>query len=214
MILGGKQLIGDHKKELTVADVKQVHRSLVDAVKTGRISMERLDEAVQKVIELKKRIVIKPMSINWSEHEALAQKIARKAVRVVKNNISNFSEKKVAVIGPALMKDVVQKTSLAKAGKETEMVFFEGLNPSDPQTILEKTASSDVLVVCSYNSWKNPLQQAMIESLIKTGKPVILFVVRDPLDETLFPEASAIITTYSPTVPSMQAGWDQSFSSF
>lgn len=56
LLLGGKLLIGSHKGfELTVSDIKRVHRSLVTAVRKGLISEKRLDSAVQKVIELKKQ---------------------------------------------------------------------------------------------------------------------------------------------------------------
>src|SRR3982751_1211659 len=53
LILGGRRLIGGVKKfELTVADVKRIHQNLIEAVKSGRISEQRVDEAVEKVLEL------------------------------------------------------------------------------------------------------------------------------------------------------------------
>ena len=55
LILGGKLLIGEHAGfELTVKDVERIHRSLVQAVQEGRISEARLNEAVAKVLKLKK----------------------------------------------------------------------------------------------------------------------------------------------------------------
>ncbi len=221
LILGGKDLIGGNTKvELSVADVKHIHRSLVEAVKNERISEQRLNEAVEKVLELKFRYLlssVKGHPVNTPENQALAQKIASLAIRVIKNDtasLKTLSQKKVAVIAPMAIKDAVQKTSLVKAGKETTALFFEGLNPTDTQTIVKNTESAEALIFCSYNSWKNPAQAALIEALLKSGKPLILFVVRDPLDATLFPQAHAIITTFSPTAPSIQAGCDQSFSSF
>jgi beta-N-acetylhexosaminidase len=49
--LGGKQM----NRELSPKDVKRVHQSLVEAVRSGRISEERLDQAGMKVLELKMR---------------------------------------------------------------------------------------------------------------------------------------------------------------
>ena len=51
--LTGRQLVAGGKKELTVADVKRIHRSLVDAVKAKRISEDRLNEALIKIEKLK-----------------------------------------------------------------------------------------------------------------------------------------------------------------
>lgn len=57
LILGGKLLIGtSNGYELKTADVQQVARSLVDAVRMGRIPEERLNQAVDRVLQLKAKI--------------------------------------------------------------------------------------------------------------------------------------------------------------
>ncbi len=56
LILGGKLLSGEYKGfELTALDVQRIHRSLIKAVKMGRISEERVDQAVQRILDLKSR---------------------------------------------------------------------------------------------------------------------------------------------------------------
>jgi len=58
LILGGKLLSGELSGfELTVEDVQRVYRSIVQAVKEGRISEERLDGAVSKILTLKNRFL-------------------------------------------------------------------------------------------------------------------------------------------------------------
>ncbi|MBA3954831.1 hypothetical protein H0X48_05935 [Candidatus Dependentiae bacterium] len=49
----------------------------------------------------------------------------------------------------------------------------------------------------------------MIKSLLSLEKPVVLIVTCNPLDATLFPNASSIVTTFSPTVSSLQAVCNQ-----
>ena len=219
LMLGGKQLIGGNSKELTIADIRRICQSLVAAVKSGRVSEERLDQAVEKIVQLKNRYLLKPAPaqeidrvVKTVEHEALAKKIASLSLKIIKNDPSiSLTEKKVAVFAPQTVKDPVQQTTLLKIGKETSAFFFEGLNPSETevQTIKENAKAADVIVFCSYNSWKNAAQAALIHALSELGKPMILFVVRDPLDATLYPKTNVIITTYSPTAPSIQAGCDQ-----
>lgn len=59
LILGGKQILDSQKGfELTVSDNLRIHQALLNAVKTGRISNERLEEAVQRSLLLKKRYSI------------------------------------------------------------------------------------------------------------------------------------------------------------
>ena len=63
LLLGGKQLILGHiKNELTVNDVCRIHSTLIEAVKNGRISEARLNQAVEKILALKERY-LKPNSL-------------------------------------------------------------------------------------------------------------------------------------------------------
>ncbi|MDE3055757.1 MAG: beta-N-acetylhexosaminidase [Verrucomicrobiota bacterium] len=55
LLIGGRLLHGESAGfEMTVADVGKIHRSIVAAVKTGRISEERINTACQRILDLKK----------------------------------------------------------------------------------------------------------------------------------------------------------------
>jgi beta-N-acetylhexosaminidase len=55
LILGGKLLNGSHAGfEMTVQDVKKVKQAIVKAVEEGRLSEERVDEAVKRILFLKR----------------------------------------------------------------------------------------------------------------------------------------------------------------
>jgi beta-N-acetylhexosaminidase len=218
LMFGGKQLIGSANVELTVADIRRIHQSLVQAVKSGRVSEERLNQAVEKVIALKNKYLLNPTPaldidqvVKTAEHEALSKKIATLSLKVIKTETVSLAEKKVAVFAPQSMKDPIEQTSLLKSGKETTFYFFESLNPSeaDSAAIKENAKAADVIVFCSYNSWKNPAQASLINTLLEMRKPVVLFAVRDPQDAKLYPKASVIMTTFSPTAPAIQAACDQ-----
>jgi beta-N-acetylhexosaminidase len=216
LILGGKQIVGgDVKYEMTVADVQRVHKNLVEAVKNGRISEERLNEAVQRVLKLKERTFprLGVDVVKAAGNQALANTIASLALRVVKKDtacLSSLADKKIAVFAPQVIQEAAQETSLLKLGKESLPLFFD-LNPSEGEieTAQKNARTAEVLLFCSYNAWKNPKQIALIQKLLETGKPLILLALRDPLDAALFPKADIIITTFSPTAPSIQAGCDR-----
>ncbi len=212
LILGGKQLIGNNAKfELTVADVQRIHKSIVEAVKTGRIAESRLNQAVARVLKLKEKYLCSEIpdhfaQINSVSHQALSQQIASLALKTIKKDpacLKTLHQKKVAVFAPELLKETIAQTSLLSIGKETEATFFSGLNPQIPEI-----KPADIYVMCSYNAWKNPQQQDLVHALLAKGKPVILLALRDPTDAALFPEARVIFTTFSPTAPSIQAVCD------
>ena len=86
LILGGKQLLGAHARlELTVADVKKIHQNLCDAVKQGQIKESRLNQSVQRILDLKERYELSERAyrvfdgteliVSTDEHQALAEKI-------------------------------------------------------------------------------------------------------------------------------------------
>lgn len=217
LILGGKLLIGEHTGfELTVADVQRVHSSIVNAVKSGRIPEARVNEATQRILNLKKRYIgsVKAeenlsQTVNTEAHRALAKHVASLALKITKNETKfpSFHEKKIAVFSPQLLSDNIDQISLSKLGKKRDFCFFSTLNPSNIEIDMAKKSAkeADVLVVFSYNAWKHPSQRALIQAVIETGKPVVLIVTRDPLDASLFPKATCVFTTFSPTAPSIQA---------
>ena len=57
LILGGRLLVGEYEGfEMTRDDVQRVALSMVDAVKAGRISEERLNDSVDRILQLKAKL--------------------------------------------------------------------------------------------------------------------------------------------------------------
>lgn len=210
LILGGKQMLGTTiGYELTVKDIQNIHLSLLEAVKNGRISETRLNESVERILALKTKYGILPRT----NHKDLAKKIATLALQVKKKPSISFgplNEKKLAIFGHAINRESVIQTPLLTLGKNNISLFFKTLLPSEEEIRIAHTMiqKSDIIVFCSYNAWQNPSQIALITSLTKMKKPLILITLRDPLDASLFPMADLIITTFSPTQPSIQAVYE------
>ncbi len=88
LILGGKQLIGAHANlELTVADIQRIHATIVQAVTSGRITEDRINQAVARVLKLKEKAIVSNVpslsSINTKASQALAQKISTLALKSI-----------------------------------------------------------------------------------------------------------------------------------
>jgi len=213
LILGGKLLSGEHVGfELTTSDVQRIARSLVDAVKSGRVSEERLNQAVARILKLKNQY-LGAQSQEWEilspEHQAISQKIAALSLEKIENKpIPSLFDQKVLVVAPQLVRENIENTSLLCPS--TTFSFLNSLNPSiaEADQVKRQAEMADVIIVCSYNAWKNPNQEILIHSLLSMDKPNILLNLRDPLDASLFPETDLIFNTFSPTVPSIQAVWE------
>lgn len=220
IMLGGKQLIGKHKnQEITVEDILRIHQTLVEAVQTGIISEHRLNDAVQRILDLKKRFLMDQSNpsvdsfTNFNENHFLANEIATRSLHIQKNisfPLIDLSNSRIALLAPKIVKHAIIQTSLYYLN-QPEALFFEELNPDDNEnkaaTALAKDA--DVIIFCVYNAWKNDKQVMLVNALLNTNKPLFLIVLRDPIDATLFPLANLIITTFSPTSPSIQAAFEK-----
>jgi len=140
------------------------------------------------------------------------QQIAALALQTIHNrSIPTINKSRILLIAPELVRNAIQQTSLGSIGKAIDALFFKTLNPTSDETVASQklAAQADIVVFCSYNAWKNPAQMSLIK-LLKTEKnAMVLIALRDPLDASLFPEISLIISTFSPTAPSIQAAADQ-----
>ncbi len=219
--LGGKQLnYNDADLELSAEDIQRIHRNIASAVKKGIISEERIDEAVTRILQLKTKYLGAPSknpppisSLERKKHASLAKQIATHALKIQENTNSACSllqNMKLAIFAPAAMKEKLLQTSILQLGKEIRFAFFQHLSPSkkEIQAAKDLEEQSDMLLFFSYNAWKNASQKTLIKSLIARKKPLILIVVKDPLDAGLFPKADKIYTTFSPTTPAIQAVCD------
>jgi beta-N-acetylhexosaminidase len=209
LILGGKQLTGaDQQLELSTEDVRKIYQKLVEAVKTGTLPEKRLNQAVQRILHLKERIGFNQQqlsSVDLLQHQQLAYKIASLAIKIRENNLDcqkqhlfPFAQKYVAFYGPEYAKEELQLSGLAALGGYTIPTYY----PSEDE--LQQAFEADCLLICSYNAWKNPLQSAHIQALIRE-KPAILVSMGEELDASLFSNASLIVETFSPTLCSLQA---------
>ncbi len=224
IMLGGKHLANNHKDvEISIEDIIRIHGTLVESVKNGRISKERLDDAVQKILNLKIRYLFNPsilpeqaldLFVNTQKNNLLADEIASRSIQFKRNKSLtpfNVSQSQIALFAPEIMKPSIDQTSLPFIGIKNESLFFKELIPNENEIKKAKELSRvvDIIVFCTYNAWRNDKQISLVNSLIEIGKPVIIIVLRDPSDANLFPDANLIITTFSPTTPSIQAATNQ-----
>lgn len=208
LIIGGRQLNTASSLELTRERIQKIHQALLQAVHSGVISKQRLEEALQRILNLKSKILPSPqIDYNRLEHQELSEKIASLALRIVKNRSISLG-KEVVLLAPKILKTDIEQTRFSQIN--STYLFFN-LNPSqDEYKKAQELAQNASSFVCfCYDAWKNPQQIILIQSLLKTKKPLILLSVKDPIDAHLFSDADILITTFSPTVVSIKAAYEK-----
>ncbi len=193
-------------------DMDTAYNAVVEAVKSGRISQQLLNDHVRRVLELKyeKGLVANPYVdtsavdsvVGTPEHLAAADAITNRTATLVKNDDSALpmavDGKKVLVTGYGVTTTAALGDALATRGADVT-VKQTGTTPNDTAIAGAVTAAADkdAVVVTTMKAWSNDQQQKLVEQLLATGKQVIVVAVRDPYDIAYFDDAPTYVATYS-----------------
>ncbi|WP_237771625.1 glycoside hydrolase family 3 protein [Kribbella sp. ALI-6-A] len=201
-------------------------QAVVDAVKSGRISEDRIDESLFRILKLKHKsdVLRKPFvdpaavatTVGTPEHLATAQQIVDKSITLVKNDTGTLplsnQARKVLVTGWGVNTTQALGASLTKRGATTT-VAQTGAAPTDAAIAdaVAKAKANDVTVVLTQKAWDTKVtdklakQQKLVKDLLATGKTVIVVAVRDPYDIAYFDQAPTYVATYGYQAVSMES---------
>ncbi|HPT25495.1 MAG TPA: glycoside hydrolase family 3 N-terminal domain-containing protein [Bryobacteraceae bacterium] len=219
---------------LIPADPEKAVEGVVEAVKSGRISRERLDESVLRVLEAKARLRIEGHryadlekladGLNTPEDQALAAKAARAALTLVRNEgallplrdpsracFYLLSGSRFSTVGRDLSVEIRRRAPGARV---------QLLDPDLPAA--ELTAAADAAGVCEtavVASWVTASAYrgnvalaggypAFMKRLLATSKPVAYVSFGNPYLLRAFPGVKAYMAAFSTCSPSEAAVLD------
>jgi len=202
--------------------------AVVAAVASGRLTEERLDESVERILRLKwRRGVVAEPEVDPSavddvlgapDHLAAAQEITDRTTTVLRDDddllpLAPADEPRdVLVTGWGVSTTAALGDAMAARGDDVE-VLQTGAQPSDAALADAVAAAqgSDLVVVTTAKAWDTAAtdpqarQQRLVAELVATGVPVVHVAVRDPYDIASLPGVGTSIATYSYTPVSMES---------
>ncbi|MFG1815603.1 glycoside hydrolase family 3 protein [Kribbella sp. NPDC049174] len=200
--------------------------AVLDAVRSGRISEQRINESLLRILlmKLKNGVLFNPLvdpakvatTVGTPASLATAQTIVDKSVTLVKNNANavplSADPRKILVTGWGVSTTQSLASSLTKRGATTT-VAQTGAAPSDAAIAdaVAKAQLNDVTVVLTMKAWDTTVtdklakQQKLVKGLLATGKTVIVVAVRDPYDIAYFDAAPTYLATYGYAAVSMES---------
>lgn len=201
LLIGGQFLNAENEHgAFSAKEVGQVYKSLVEAVKQGIISEERLNASVQRILEAKEKLTSPTYSYDPKEHQSLAKKIASLALETNLTKTPLLKNKKLLLLMPAHLKDNAKELTFLP---ECQIVFYEDKIDNLP------TEPAEVFLVITYNAWKSPDLIHSINTLLQETPTSIILAVGNPLDIDLLPHATGYIKTFSPIPISLEAAWEE-----
>ncbi|HYL36221.1 MAG TPA: glycoside hydrolase family 3 N-terminal domain-containing protein [Bryobacteraceae bacterium] len=204
---------------------------VVSAVLNGRISRQRIDESVARVLAAKIRLGLnRKRTVNLEEiadvvgspeAEERAQQVADRAVTLVKDEKDSLplrrpetsclialSEGRRSLQGQRLLEEVRKQ-----APNMTSFLLDPGLSKADLDQVVEKSAACSQVVVAAYvsvSAYRGNVALSgnypeFLNALIAGKAPVTLAALGNPYLVRSFPGVSAYLTTFSPTPTSETA---------
>jgi beta-N-acetylhexosaminidase len=200
--------------------------ALLAAVQAGRVSEERLNASVVRILEAKAKRGILPGAVppttvpdaavlNSLEHRALALDVARKAVTLQRDNAQllplKASQQILVVVPDAPTRSDVQDDQLASSLVEAVRQFAPSAAEAPIRSAVNTARSADVIVLGTYDLARDADQQALAKALSATGKPVIAVSLRGPYDAAAVPEIGTFLTIYGDRPIHLQAAAEALF---
>lgn len=201
-------------------DMDVAYEAVQEAVASGRISQERLDQSVERILRMKyeRGVVQQPYVterrvervVGTPEHQQVAQSITDRTVTAVANPggalPTQVDGRSVLVTGAGVAPATALGDRLAAQGAVSQVVET-GLAPTAAKQAEAVAAASgkDLVVVLTNKAWSNPGQQQLVSQLQATGVPVVVVAVRDPYDAAYVSPDLPFLATYSSTAVSMES---------
>lgn len=198
---------------LNPPDMAAAYNGVLDAVRSGELSENRIDESLYRILSLKWRngVARDPMVdesavmdvVGVDSHLARAQQVTDESPTVLKNEesllpITGIGGKRVLVTGYGVATKNTLASDLARRGASTQ-IAATGTNPTTVEIgqAVTAAANNDVAVVLTMNAAGYAGQARLVRALRDTGKPVVVVAVRNPYDIAEFPEVSTFVAAYS-----------------
>lgn len=220
LLFGGKKL-GQKGQEITMDDLARIQAFIVNAVASGRISVSRIDQSVKRILQTKEKYNLHKTTfkekaienyVKTQSHEQLAKQIAAQSVKVVsKTTAFNLASMQVSMIVPAVLDEEIERTPFFKGLGIDKFIINSNPTSDEIESACKRIKKGDLIIFFAYDAWRNKNQQKLFNLIREKCNNIVVFVTREPIDNMFFDAAQAVITTYSPTSVSLQAGCEKLF---
>ncbi len=202
--------------------------AVVEAVKSGELTEERIDASVYRILKLKRdRGLFRDpyadpamvgRTVGTPAHLAAAQRAADRTTTLVRNEGGVLplrpGRRDVLVTGWGAATTAALGAEIARRGA-VATVRQTGLSPTRAQIdeVVAAARDQDLVVAVTNRAWdvkdepghNGPGQVNLVRALHATGTPVVVIAVRDPYDIAWFPEVPAYLATHSYTAEALRS---------
>ncbi|WP_039793576.1 beta-N-acetylhexosaminidase [Paenibacillus elgii] len=191
--------------------------ALLEAVRSGRISEERIDASVRRLLALKRKRLAAGTEpheaalrlVGCEAHRQTARRISEASVTLVKDEERLLPLRRVptlvihtAAVATSIADEAVDiphtlgKALAAQGLDVVERIIPVSLDDEALQALSTQAEPFGQIVVGTYNASFHPGQVRLIEALQSLGKRPLVVALRNPYDLREFPDVSAYAAVY------------------
>ena len=196
--------------------------SVLDAVRSGRLPEQRIDESVQRILTMKagrginENPYVDPARIDESvgtpENRQAAQQITDRTTTALRNDADLLplreepSRMLVTGAGEEATGALADRIG-ARGPRSTALPTGSAPNPEQIDRAVQEAKQNDVTVVLTNGAWneENAAQRDLVRALQEAGKPVVAVPTRDPYDAAYADEVPTWVATYSDKPVAMES---------
>ncbi|GAA4920872.1 beta-N-acetylhexosaminidase [Stackebrandtia albiflava] len=201
-------------------DIELAFDSVLAAVESGEIGLDRLDGSVRRILTLKheRGIVADPYAdldridhvVGNRLHTAVTTVVTEASTTLIRNEAETLPLG--ADSGGVFVTGWGQSTTASVAQRiadrgVTASSYWAGTSPTDAAVAeaVARSASHDTTVVLTNGAWRNAAQARLVDALIDAGRTVVAVAVGVPYDIATHPGVDASLATYSYTGPALDS---------
>jgi beta-N-acetylhexosaminidase len=189
-------IVGDRARQ------DEAFRAIRQAVTSGEISMDRLDQSVRRVLVTKEKFGVldsQPLPEMTEPDPGAIEDIADHAVTLVRDpqgEVPTGSAGQVLVISPDTLPALGKQVAVRRPGAYQLNFRLSGTNSGVLEQALALAKKSDVVIVGTSNA--GPWQQGLIQALVDQGSHPIVVGFGNPDEAARLPESAAYLAAYEP----------------
>jgi beta-N-acetylhexosaminidase len=188
---------------LMPTDLPGAIRTLLDAVASGRVAEQRIDESVRRILRMKTGLglvrdpYVPAPVVGTPGHLETMASIARRSITSLRDAALPLrSGQNVLVTGWGASTTTNLTNALAERGLTATRLYTGSPDPATIARAVAAAQTADVTVVTTYNAWGDVTQQNLVAALLATGEPIVVAAVGGPYDIAYFPQATTYLAAY------------------
>lgn len=196
----------------TMVLMRETANAVHEAALQGGFDPEELRSSVDKILELKRAMLVKPEPevCNLPQDRALVREMSRKAITCFQGSVPVLDENtffcgcstyRASLVGNPEESTLAFPEYMAAAFGGGGMVVSRNPEEAEIRSAVEAAAGYERIVLGTCNAHLLPGQQALAQALADTGKELTVVALRNPYDLSVLPECRCKIAAFDYSIP-------------